>query len=382
MIYRAIVSIVSMTMLLSLNRIPRGLSGNFASKIFVRRSYSKVALTLLYCRKSLAFSQASISILSHSSALNTQHPPVAVRNVRYFSSSTDDESASDTTHLPRLFVHSSALSEESLIPLTEFQSNYLSVMRLSNSKRWGQWAGHARVFNGKNGEWLAKMVISDNSAGSFKRKRRQSSGNTDIAILECVQQIKEQPAISEKNNVHLHMGRIKKQRRKWVLEKATELGITEINVVDTEFSSTTEDWEYEKHYMQVIEAAEQCERMTVPLLNEVPTAWSDFVQNIRQSNTDTNAHYWLVCRERSPELTEPILKVLSEIEGNSSTVDLKNIHLLVGPEGGWSPSEIDDLTNLQKDRSNVHFVSLGSLVLRAETAAISAVAASMLINDQ
>ena len=56
-------------------------------------------------------------------------------------------------------------------------------------------------------------------------------------------------------------------------------------------------------------------------------------------------------------------------------------HIVVGPEGGWSPSEIEAFQELQKNQSNVRFVSLGPLVLRAETAAIAAISAVALATD-
>jgi 16S rRNA (uracil1498-N3)-methyltransferase len=251
-------------------------------------------------------------------------------------------------------------------------------MRLSNGKRWGEWAGYVRLFNGNNGEWLAKMVVTETSTPQ-KRRRRQNKSNADNTILECLQQTKLQPS-ERLSSVHLHMGRLKKQRRKWVLEKITELGISSIEVVDTEYATTTDAWEFEKHCIQVIEAAEQCERLTIPKLSQAPIAWSDLITSIKESKSD---QHWLVCRERCPELTEPILFALREINENRKGDDLqRNIHILVGPEGGWSPGELEELSFLREAEKNLRFVSLGPLVLRAETAAISAVAATVLSGDQ
>ena len=283
--------------------------------------------------------------------------------------------ADETTHLPRLYVDAPSLSEKGLVTLTPFQSNYLNVMRISNTKRWGSWAGHCRIFNGKNGEWLSKIAIENSSNVSKKvRRRRQSNSDVDNTILECLQQTREQPA--QKNPVvHLHMGRLKKQRRKWVLEKVTELGIASIDVVDTEFSSTTDIWEYDKHMTQVIEAAEQCERFTIPSLSVDTTPWSDLMNDMEREE-ESNDH-WLICRERSPNLTLPIMSALQKIGNDCGS----NIHILVGPEGGWSPMELEEMSKIET-KSNIHFVSLGSLVLRAETAAIAAITATLLSQDK
>lgn len=292
--------------------------------------------------------------------------------------------ADETTHLPRIFVDAPSLAENGLVSLSPFQSNYLNVMRISNTKRWGQWASHVRIFNGKNGEWLAKMAVetssSSSSSNSNNSRRRRRSSDVDNTILECLKQTKDQPS-QDGSAVHLHMGRLKKQRRKWVLEKVTELGISSIDMVDTEFSSVTDVYEYEKHISQVIEAAEQCERLTIPNLSQTPTAWSDLVEMMEEEDDDTedgSRRHWLICRERSPNLTLPILSTLDRINKDSCS----NVHILVGPEGGWSPMELDEMSKLQETKQNVHFVSLGPLVLRAETAAIAAITATILSQDQ
>ncbi|KAL3941705.1 MAG: hypothetical protein SGBAC_003985 [Bacillariaceae sp.] len=318
-----------------------------------------------------------------------------------FSSSigVDGDLVVETSHLPRIYVEAPSLLEKHIISLSPFQSNYLNVMRVTNPKRWGQWAGHVRIFNGKDGEWLAKVIISDASAETTppKKQRRRQKGNSGggSTILECVQQTIPQPTVISGGYVHLHMGKLKKQRRKWVLEKTTELGIAAIDVVDMAYSENKEPWEYEKHQAQIIEAAEQCERLTVPTLVTEPTSWSDLLERISESSpggVDDNDsdvdHFWLVCRERSiNDETLPMLSALEQIHNDASNDGRKScIHILVGPEGGWSPKELEDLTNAKESNSrnndNIHFVSLGSLVLRAETATISAVTATVLAMDQ
>lgn len=289
---------------------------------------------------------------------------------------------SQITHLPRLYVDSPSLAQKALISLTPFQSNYLNVMRVTSIKRWGQWAGHVRIFNGRNGEWIAKMIVTEASAAPQRRKRQNA--NTDNTILECLQQTMQQSPSQPSDEVHLHMGRLKKPRRKWVLEKATELGIASIDIIDTEFSAMTDVWEYDKHFTQVVEAAEQCERLTIPLLSTEPTTWTGLIQTIEETGSESVGidHHWLVCRERSPEQTLPILSTLRMIDEDAAAGRNSSVHILVGPEGGWSPVELEGLTELKLAGKNVHFVSLGPLVLRAETAAISAVTATILSNDQ
>ena len=265
-------------------------------------------------------------------------------------------------NLPRIYTEEPLL-QNAIVPLDANQANYLNVMRISNPKRWGDLVGRIRIFNGKDGEWLAKVVLTDMGAGS--NKRRRGGGGGDNAVVECQQLLRDQPpsTLTKSSAVCLYMGRMKKIRRKWVLEKVTELGVDRICAVETDFSSQDE-WEADKHRLQVIEAAEQCERMTLPSL--VETSWEDLL-NLMKASDDAD---WLICRERSPRS----LPLWQALPGGTAT------NILVGPEGGWSPAELEDLDTLTS-RKNVKFVSLGPLVLRAETAAIAAVSAVVLAND-
>eukprot|EP00980_Cylindrotheca_fusiformis_P010526 scaffold2331_cov126-Cylindrotheca_fusiformis.AAC.16 len=356
----------------------------------VRGHYCSLAAIALWCRQSFAFSNLAPSapLAGVPSGCNKPSPTHNIafsRRIqsRKYSYIDGGELASQTTHLPRLFVDSPSLMEKSVISLTPFQSNYLNVMRVANTKRWGQWAGHVRIFNGQDGEWIAKMLISEASPSPKRRQRK--GANTDNTILECIQRTKEQPFSHAAGEVHLYMGRLKKQRRKWVLEKATELGMDSINVVDTEFSTVTDAWEYDKHIAQVIEAAEQCERLTLPQLSTEPTAWSSLIERIEDLGVNhANAtHHWLVCRERSPDETKPILSTLGQIaKGAKEDKSRTSIHILVGPEGGWSPGELKQLMELRLGGRSIHFVSLGPFVLRAETAAVAAITATMLSKEQ
>eukprot|EP00529_Nitzschia_sp_RCC80_P022997 CAMPEP_0113498184 /NCGR_PEP_ID=MMETSP0014_2-20120614/31021_1 /TAXON_ID=2857 /ORGANISM="Nitzschia sp." /LENGTH=474 /DNA_ID=CAMNT_0000392159 /DNA_START=186 /DNA_END=1607 /DNA_ORIENTATION=+ /assembly_acc=CAM_ASM_000159 len=337
--------------------------------------------------------------------------------------------------------HVVRLSVNSIVPLTVDQSHYLHVMRIQSVKRWGDQAGYVRIFNGVDGEWLARVALDygSSSGGSIisdetfeashtddndnsdkkkkkkrkkkpeRRKRRNSNVDEDDGtVLECVQQLVTQdhhqrPNDHEDNSdagrvndadddrigknvsVQLYVGRLKKQQLRWVVEKATELGVDGITILDTDFTGTTTkgggEWEYDKHIIHIIEAAEQCERLSIPNLSTGSVSLVDLVPYIhddtdslsedhqqvkndqQQQQHHQMQHLWLVCRERSPDST-PIFSALQHT--NNCT-----IHVLVGPEGGWSPNEIEVFSHLTRLLSNIQFVSLGSLVLRAETAAIT-----------
>lgn len=91
---------------------------------------------------------------------------------------------------------------------------------------------------------------------------------------------------------------------------------------------------------------------------------------------DHDDHKLLICRER--ERGSPILHILSNQLFKPST----RTAFLIGPEGGWSPKE-EALFDERSDISdNIQSVSLGDLVLRAETCAIAAATAWKLLHDQ
>ncbi|OEU07502.1 hypothetical protein FRACYDRAFT_250922 [Fragilariopsis cylindrus CCMP1102] len=297
-------------------------------------------------------------------------------------------------------------------------------MRITNSKRWGRgrkkdsmntndgfkentdsvdYTGCVRIFNGADGEWLAKVVdssVSDVGGGKNKRRqqqRRKRRGDGDEesgAVLECIEQLLPQQSATKSDiyNVQLYIGHLKnKQRRKWVFEKATELAVDGICILDTDYTNQDQSSHYyweddrDKHRAHVIEAAEQCERLTIPSISS--ELWS---------------------MER---LVDAII---------SSSIETTTIHILIGPEGGWSPGELETFSKLVQSQQNendnnqivqvdedeqtteqdtssssspsisdslllssspVQFVSLGSTTLRAETAAITAVVAVQMHRD-
>ena len=139
------------------------------------------------------------------------------------------------------------------------------------------------------------------------------------------------------------------------MEKATELGLSEAYPVVTEYAET-KSFSLAKAEAHTIEAAEQCERLTVPKihplqpLKDVLVAWPE-------------DRILYVCVERAE--VPPLLQAL----------DLsKKVAFLVGPEGGLSEKDLA----LLEGQAFVRFVSLGPLILRAETAGVVALSSILL----
>ena len=394
-------------------------------------------------------------------------------------------------HLPRIYVDhrngKNGIKEpNSLITLSSKQAHYLqTVMRISNPKRWGALINHVRIFNGYDGEWLAKLLLVDSddyddemiwddisrlSTTQPKRQRRQQqpkkrrrskryshladSDDDDAIVAQCVQCLQPQPQQqSGIPNYHVTLWMPppkKKDRRKWLLEKVTELGVSALCFIQTDHSGHEEynsvsggsnrktklsnnllleddsnENSRKKDMAHMIEAAEQCERFTIPKLLPSPmknvseetslsgpTTLSEVIE-MKWKRYETNDNNvitcWLICRERSPESCT-IYQALNQLAGrggyrqsedNNSKKDKVNqpqqvidrfdINILVGPEGGWSDREVqemEDAIQQQEQKQSeqpqdfiLQSVSLGYLVLRAETAAITAVGVAMLHED-
>ena len=213
---------------------------------------------------------------------------------------------------------------------------------------------------------------------------------------------------------------IKKQRAKRMVEKCTELGVQLFCPILTEYTDTAavqacignvdilsntnsentdvvmyqdagskakkkSRGDAEKLSLVACEASEQCERLSVPsfvtTLMSGEESHSDrimTVEQLLQAWTDSesslgNDRLLLVCRER----TEERINVVSILEAVEKASELgKEVAFLVGPEGGWSSEEEAWFDAYSKSHlEKVMGVSLGSNVLRAETASILAIGA-------
>jgi RNA methyltransferase, RsmE family len=147
--------------------------------------------------------------------------------------------------------------------------------------------------------------------------------------------------------------RFKKRAPTFLLEKATELGVTQLFPLITDrtvvriFSET-------KATQHLIQAAEQSERLTIPTLNPLMIL-GNFLETWPRENT------LFFCKERSG--SQPLLEaMIASTKGAPS--------FLIGPEGGFTEEE----KLLIESYPFVVPVSLGYQILRAETAGITALA--------
>lgn len=230
----------------------------------------------------------------------------------------------ETYKLSRVYVDA-PLSEGAEHIVSESIHHYLkNVMRLEAGAQ-------LRVFNGRDGEFLG--IISE-----IDKKR---------CVLKFQKLLKTQPSAERK--VHLLFAPIKKERMEWLIEKSVELGVTDLHPVLTQ-NTDIRKLNDEKMAAQIIEAAEQCERMTIPTLHRCEDLWKVLGG-------------W-VCET-------PILAAIERVEEAkplSSAIPAGDVAFLIGPAGGFTAEEKEKMMKMRE----ITPISLGETILRAETAAIAA----------
>lgn len=229
----------------------------------------------------------------------------------------------------RLYVPD-ILAGNGTVTLSKDQSHYvIRVMR--------QGVGdHAALFNGRDGEWEAR--IEDDSKSACR--------------LSLLDRIRFQP---QEPDIWLVFAPIKKSRLDFLVEKAVELGVSRLIPVLTDHTDVSRV-NVERLSSTAMEAAEQCERLSVPVvekpisLNKLLADW-DADRLLFMMDETGNGQSVTEAFDRQRLVTH---------DGVGA--------ILVGPEGGFSRVELDAL----RDLPFVTPVTLGPRVLRAETAALSA----------
>lgn len=221
----------------------------------------------------------------------------------------------------RLFTKA-LLGAKQAVELSDDQVHYLlHVMRQKEGDRLS-------LFNGLDGEWLGVIETLNKKQGIVRLEQLNRPQEAEPSIILC-------PAIIKKENMDL------------VLQKATELGASEIFPLLTE-RTVVPKLNLVRAQNIVTEAAEQCERLTVPTVHEpvkLVDLWRTLPQKVR-----------VVCLAERGQTTQ-------SDKGESVPA------LCVGPEGGWTEKE---LALFEKNKAD--FWHFGHAILRAETASIVALA--------
>ncbi len=227
---------------------------------------------------------------------------------------------------PRLYVEH-PLGPGQTVPLTRDQAHYLfAVMR----REIGQ---SVLLFNGADGEWRAEVAEAGKKAGT-------------LACREQTRPLQPPP------DLWLLFAPIKKARTDFIVEKAAEMGAARILPVQTDFTNA-ERLRRDRLQAHAVEAAEQCGGTFVPEVAElarlgaVLDAWPA-------------GRRLMFCDEAR------VGETVGLPEGARGTPWA----ILIGPEGGFSEAERARLGAME----GAVVASLGPRVLRADTAAVAALA--------
>lgn len=229
--------------------------------------------------------------------------------------------------IPRIFTEQTLITGE-LVQLEETASHHLSkVLRMQ--------AGRELIlFNGTGGEFIA--IIQE-----------VSKKYVTVVVAEHIADNRESPL-----QLELAIGISRGERFEWVLQKATELGVTKITPLITERTEVKVGGERQEKLVDrwqqiVISACEQCQRNLLPELS-APVQISEWL-------TTVNSDLRFVLHHRDSKTLPAEQKPQS-------------VTLLIGPEGGLSESEI-----AQAQAKDFNALTLGPRVLRTETAPVAAI---------
>lgn len=232
----------------------------------------------------------------------------------------------DSKIATRLYIET-PLAAGAEVELQKHHAHFLkSVLRLDFGR-------HLLVFNGRDGEWLAEIAELDKKRGRLILQRQTRSQQ-------------------EGSDIWLAFAPIKAGRIDWLVEKATELGASRLLPVLTR-RTVVERVKLDRLQANAREAAEQCERLDVPIIQE-PQSLEHLIRHWPAERP------LLVAAERAE--APPLPRALEALQAP--------LGVLTGPEGGFAPEEL----KLLMTADFVRPVSLGPRILRAETAALTALA--------
>jgi 16S rRNA (uracil1498-N3)-methyltransferase len=228
---------------------------------------------------------------------------------------------------PRLFIDA-PLEAGGTVALERAQAHYLShVLRLTTGDR-------VLAFNGRDGEWSTILE------GGGKR--------TSLAVDAKTRQ---QTAVAD---LHYLFAPLKAARLDYMVQKAVEMGVSRLVPILTRHGQVTRV-NLERMRANAIEAAEQCGILALPEIAE-PMTLSRYL-------ADRDPARLLVFCDEDADAANPAA-ALAEASAPSG------LAVLVGPEGGFAEDERAALI----EQPNVVRLSLGPRILRADTAAVAALA--------
>ena len=233
---------------------------------------------------------------------------------------------------PRIYLEA-PLTGGAEVAFDRDQANYLrNVLRLGHDDA-------VLLFNGRDGEWRAKLALTGKRALSATVGER----------------LRQQP---EPLDLHFLFAPLKHARLDYLVQKAVEMGASRLQPVITRHTQVARV-NTERMRANAIEAAQQCGVLTLPEIKE-PVAFKTIAGS-------DDAERLLVFCDEDAEVTDPVAALAQAQPLGQGRPPLA---VLIGPEGGFAEDEREALRN----RPNVVRIALGPRILRADTAAVAALA--------
>jgi 16S rRNA (uracil1498-N3)-methyltransferase len=230
---------------------------------------------------------------------------------------------------PRLYIDA-PLAAGQRLSLDAAQANYLrNVMRLKPGES-------VLLFNGRDGEWRAALAIEGKRATALivNERTREQTAPTDL---------------------HYLFAPLKHARLDYMVQKAVEMGASRLQPVLMQHSQALRV-NLERMRANAIEAAEQCGILSIPDIGE-PMSFERMVATREPSRL-------LIFCDETADVRDPVAAL------TAARMDARPRAVLIGPEGGFSDRERAALISLP----GVVRLSLGPRILRADTAAVAALA--------
>jgi 16S rRNA (uracil1498-N3)-methyltransferase len=203
------------------------------------------------------------------------------------------------------------------------------------------------LFNGRDGEWLADL------AGTGKR----------TLTAEVGERTREQPPSAD---LHFLFAPLKHARLDYLVQKAVEMGASRLQPVLTQHTQVARV-NLDRMRANAIEAAQQCGVLNLPSIGE-PTGFQTIAGAAK-------ADRLLIFCDEDAEVSDPVAALAAVRPASSALLPAGTpaglpLAVLIGPEGGFAEEERAALLK----RPNTMRLALGPRILRADTAAVAALA--------
>ena len=230
--------------------------------------------------------------------------------------------------MPHFFINSETLNDD--------------IITISDKENYNHIAKSLRVRSGEN-----LLLIDENQI-------QYETIVTDISSKEILCKV-EKKYKSERDlrfNLFLAQSPLRSDAQSFVIEKATELGVRTVIPVLTDncaLNKSLVEKKIERWNRIMIESSKQCERSIIPNC-ESPAKLDDLVKSARFNKIIA------FCERKTKKTLREFFKETPIKEGD-------NVLIIIGPEGGFSEKEFEFF-----ERNSISMLTLGDLILRAETA--------------